>query len=149
MAPMNAADEKDHQRDHQKTDGGNPPTKTSRFASGSTQGENRRGQGQQETGDPPGKRCAAIGGDAVPPLIGQALGGQIHDQTVLRITQALLHADGFRPMTSETRKSTMKMKNNTFAMPTAVPAMPPNPSAAAMSAMIRKQRDQLNMAVRG
>lgn len=44
MAPMGATDEKDHQRDHQKTDGSNPPVKTARLAGGSAHGENSRSQ---------------------------------------------------------------------------------------------------------
>ena len=48
-----------------------------------------------------------------------------------------------RPITKAMMKSTMKTKKRIFARPTAVPAMPPKPSAAAMSAMTRKVMAQL------
>lgn len=42
-------------------------------------------------------------------------------------------------------KSTIKMKNNTLAMPTAVPAIPPNPNSAAISAIIKNSTAHRNI----
>ena len=46
---------------------------------------------------------------------------------------------------SEMMNSTINTKNNTFAMPTAVPAIPVKPNAAAIRAIMRNVTDQLNM----
>ena len=54
-----------------------------------------------------------------------------------------------RPKISDSRNSTIKTKNKIFAMPTAVPAMPPKPRAAAINAIIKKVRDQLNIGMKG
>ena len=50
-------------------------------------------------------------------------------------------------MTKETTNNTRKMTKMILAMPTAVPAMPPKPRIAAMSAMIRKVRAQDNTVI--
>jgi hypothetical protein len=41
------------------------------------------------------------------------------------------------PKTSARTSSTRRMKNRIFAIPTAVPAIPPKPRTAAISAMMR------------
>jgi hypothetical protein len=43
------------------------------------------------------------------------------------------------------RKRTKKTKNKILAIPAAVPAMPPNPKAAAINATIKKVSAQLNI----
>jgi hypothetical protein len=50
-------------------------------------------------------------------------------------------------MTKETTNNTRKTTKMIFAMPTAVPAMPPKPRIAAMSAMMRKVRAQDNTVI--
>lgn len=47
--------------------------------------------------------------------------------------------------TAEIKKRMINTKKSNLAIPTAVPAMPPNPKTAAMSAMTRKAMAQLNM----
>src|SRR5688572_13824072 len=54
-------------------------------------------------------------------------------------------AEGRRPAMRLMRSRIRKMKKSTFAMPAAVPARPVNPKTAAMTAKIKKKRDQLNM----
>tara|TARA_Y100000782_G_scaffold67816_1_gene73780 strand:+ start:231 stop:407 length:177 start_codon:yes stop_codon:yes gene_type:complete len=48
-------------------------------------------------------------------------------------------------MMKETMNSTKKTRNRIFAIPVAVPAMPPKPRTAAMMAIIRKVIAQLSM----
>jgi len=50
-----------------------------------------------------------------------------------------------RPITAEMAKSTMATKKISFAISTAVPAMPPKPNRAATSAMMRKVTAQPSM----
>jgi hypothetical protein len=50
------------------------------------------------------------------------------------------------PNIKDRRKSTMKMKNRTFAMDAAPAAMPKKPKAPAMIAIIRKITVQRNIA---
>lgn len=52
-----------------------------------------------------------------------------------------------RPKMSDTRKSTKKTTNRTFAIHAAVPAMPANPRKAAISATTKKIIDQLNILI--
>jgi len=49
------------------------------------------------------------------------------------------------PNTSESTKSTKKIKNKTFAIEAAPAAIPPNPKIAATIAMIRKVTVQRNI----
>ena len=54
----------------------------------------------------------------------------------------------FLPEMREIRNSTIKMKNNTLAIPAALAAIPPNPNIAAMIATTRKiivQRNMINI----
>lgn len=48
-------------------------------------------------------------------------------------------------LTNESKKSTIKMKNNIFAMLSAPDAIPPNPNTAAMIAMMIKITVQRNI----
>jgi hypothetical protein len=43
------------------------------------------------------------------------------------------------PVSREMKKTARKMTKRSLAIPAAVPAIPPNPSRAAMSAMMRKK----------
>lgn len=47
----------------------------------------------------------------------------------------------------DTKNIIKKMINNIFAMPAAVPAMPPNPNTAAIKATIKNKIVQLNIKV--
>ena len=49
------------------------------------------------------------------------------------------------PNTSDSTNNTRKMKNNTFAIPAAPAAIPPNPNNAATSAMTRNVIVQRNI----
>src|SRR5438105_12478357 len=50
-----------------------------------------------------------------------------------------------RPKRNETSQMIRNTKNRIFAMPTAVPASPPNPRTAAINAMTRKTSDQCSI----
>lgn len=50
-----------------------------------------------------------------------------------------------KPITRNTTKITRNMKNKIFAIPAAATAIPPNPNAAAIIAMIKNVRAQPNM----
>jgi hypothetical protein len=57
----------------------------------------------------------------------------------------LAHALGLRPKINDNKNNTINTKNKILAIPTAVPAIPPNPNAAAIRAIRRNVTDQLNM----
>ena len=55
------------------------------------------------------------------------------------------HSIDFLPSINDSRKRTIKMKNNTFAMPAALAATPVNPNIPATMATIRKITVQRNI----
>jgi len=58
-----------------------------------------------------------------------------------------VYSTDFLPSISESRKNTMKIKNNTFAIPAALAAMPVNPNIPAIIATTRKIIVQRNIAL--
>lgn len=118
-----AADEKHHQRTDQKTDGSHTSPLTRVRHQGSACGKKCGNQRKQQKGDHP----------------------VCHSETRAGHARGVLRGNIMKRM-----KSATKRKKRIFAMPVAVPAMPPNPKAAATKAITKKDKDQLiNMITEG